>query len=93
MRQLLQNPRESGGSAGSLLARVSILKTLGLLPTYWQVKPDPRVSAGPLQAELRPRAWFQGPGIPELILDDWCWRQVPDTVGYGAGVSQVLLAC
>lgn len=35
------------------------LKDSALLPTHWQVKPGPRVSARPLAAELFPRVWLQ----------------------------------
>ena len=40
--------------AGSLVDRIRVLKTLGLLPTHWRVKTDPGVSAGLLTAELVP---------------------------------------
>ena len=33
-------------SAGLLVGGVRVLKTLGLLPSHWQLKPDPGVSAG-----------------------------------------------
>ena len=39
------------GALGLVLAQewaVSVLKTLELLPTHWQVKPGPGVRAGPL---------------------------------------------
>ena len=45
-------------------ARVS--KPLGLLPTCWQVKPDPGVSARLLAGRPGSRVWLQGPGVPEL---------------------------
>ena len=57
-----------GASAGSLVGRFKVLKTLGLFPTHWQVKPDPglsvsvvsdRASSWSLTAEPRdPRAHF-----------------------------------
>lgn len=34
-----------GASAGSLLSRVRVLKTLELLPTHWRVRSDPRDNA------------------------------------------------
>ena len=37
----LRGPRDS---AGSLVDGVKAPKTVGLLPTHWQVKPDPGVS-------------------------------------------------
>ena len=34
-----------GASAGSMVGGVRVPKTLGPLLTYWQVKPDPGISA------------------------------------------------
>ena len=38
----MQNTR---ACSGSLVGRFRVLKTVGLLPTHWQIKPDPGVSA------------------------------------------------
>ena len=45
---------------------VRVSKPLGLLPTCWQVKPDPGVSARLLAGRPGSRVWLQGPGVPEL---------------------------
>ena len=85
----------SGASAGSLVGRVRVLKSLGLIPNHWQVKPDPGVNvkllAGRacfwhLNAEPRdPRACFRYLG----------WEgAVPDTVGYKVqGIPKVAFVC
>ena len=71
-------------SAGSLVDGLRAPKTLGLLPTHWQVKPGPRVTARLLAGRAESwRVWLQGPGIPELILDCCGEGEVPDTVRYG----------
>ena len=43
---------DPGTSTGSLVGRVTVLKTL--LPTRWQVQPDPGISAGYWQAGCFP---------------------------------------
>ncbi|EPY81184.1 hypothetical protein CB1_000750012 [Camelus ferus] len=55
------------GVLGAPVGRVRVLKTLGLLPTHWLVKPDAGIGADDRQAELVPGVWLQGPGIPELV--------------------------
>ena len=48
MKWLVSEPQRVCGSrvsAVSAVGGIKILKTLGLLPIYWQVKPDPGVSA------------------------------------------------
>lgn len=47
-----------GASAGSLLGRVRVPNTLKLLPTHYQVKPDPEFSA-----ELGSQTTFQIVGL------------------------------
>ena len=50
------------------MGRFKVLKTLGLLPTHWQVKPDPGLSVRQsqfLESDCRtrdPRAHFIGGG-------------------------------
>ena len=64
----LWNPKEPHRvSVGSLVGRVRVPKTLGLLPTDWQVKPDAGFGARLLSG--RAGSWSQtaGPGIPELF--------------------------
>ena len=76
--------------AGSLVGAVRVPEALELLPTHWQVKPDPGVSARPLAG--RAVSWLKGPGIPELVSDPW-EGAFPDS-WYGVrGVPKVLLTC
>jgi hypothetical protein len=42
---LLQKPRGPDADVGSLVDGVRVLRTLGLLPTHWQVTLSPGVSA------------------------------------------------
>ena len=51
-------------SAGSLVGGVRVQKTLGLLPTCWQVKPDPGVSAGLLAGRAGSWNLAAGPRDP-----------------------------
>ena len=60
-----------GASAGSLVAGVRVPKTLGLLPTHWQVKPGSGVSAGLLVGRAGSWSLAAGPRDPELISDHW----------------------
>lgn len=67
-----------------MVGRVGILKTPGLLPTHWQVKPTPGVSARPLAG----RAGFLESGYRvqgfQSSFQMVHWQElVPDTVGYG----------
>ena len=41
----MRSPRGPEASAGPLVGAVRVLKTLELLPTHWQVEPDPGISA------------------------------------------------
>lgn len=72
-------------TAGSLVGRVRVLKTLGLLPTHWQVKPGPGVSTRLLAG--RAGSWSLAAGHRDLrahfrpIIGDG--EVVPDTVVYG----------
>ena len=77
----LRGPRDSVGSLGG---GIRAPKTLGLLPTHWQVKPAPRVTARLLAGKADSlRVWLQGPEIPEVILDCCGEGEVPKTVVYG----------
>lgn len=71
---------------------VSIWKTLGLLPTHWQVKPDPGISASQLATELVSGVWLQASGgVPELT---GAGILVSDAVGHGVpGILRVMLTC
>ena len=80
----MQNTRRPRASAGSLVDGVRVLRTLGLLPTHWQVKPAPRVTDRLLAGKADSlRVWLQGPEIPEVILDCCGEGEVPKTVVYG----------
>lgn len=54
-------------SAGSLVGRIRVTKTLGLLPTYWQMKPVPGVRARLLAG--RARSWSLTVGPRTLALE------------------------
>ena len=54
---------DPGVSTGSLLGRVRVLKTLGLLPTHWQVKPGPYVNAGLLAGRAGSWSLATGQGL------------------------------
>lgn len=82
-------------SAGSLVCRVRILKTLRLLPTQWQVKVDSVVSATLLAIELIPGVWLHNLRDPRahFRLLVRMGVPIPDTVLSGVwGVSEVVLA-
>lgn len=72
-------------SAGSLVGRVKVLKTLGLLPTHWQVKPGPGVSARLLAG--RAGSWSLAAGHRDLKAHFRLYvgdgEVAPDTVVYG----------
>lgn len=63
--QILGHPR---ASAGSLVGRVRVLKTLGLLPTHWKVKPDLRVSARLLAGRTGSWSLAVGPRNPRACF-------------------------
>ena len=48
-----RNPGGPGATAGSLVDRVRVQKTPGLLPPVWWVKPGPGISAGLLAGRAR----------------------------------------
>ena len=82
-----------GASAGSLVGRVRVPKTLGLLPTHWQVKPDPGVSASLMTGRAGSWSLASGPQDHRACfrsLWGWGWGwgwgggAAPATVGYGA---------
>ena len=83
-------------SVGLLVSRVRVLKTLGLLPTHWQVKLDPGVSAGLLAG--RAHSWSdcraQGSQSSFHIID---WQggggQFLTQLGIVCGLSQRLHCC
>ena len=63
--------RTPGGpkaSAGSLMGRVRVHKTPGLLPTHWWVKPGPGVSAGLLAGRIRFWGLVTGPRSPRADI-------------------------
>ena len=74
---------------------VRVSKTLKLLPTHWQVKPDLGLVPDYWQAELLPGVWLQGQGSQSSFqIAGVGGRPVPETVGYGVwGVPKVVLAC
>ena len=77
----------------SLVSRVRVQKSLGLLPTHLLVKPDPGVSADYWFLDSGCRA--QGSRAHFSLLQGGSGEElVPDTVGSGVwGVPQVALAC
>ena len=80
-----------GASAGSLVGKVKVLKTLGLLPTHWQVKPDPEVSVSVVT--VRASSWIltAGPRDPRAHFTSLCVCRlggVSDTVSVGSRESQ-----
>ena len=75
--------------AGSLVGRVRIPKTLGLLSTHWQVKPGPGVSPGLLAG--RAGSWslaagHKDPRVPfRLLMGGGGWFLT--LLGMGPGLS------
>ena len=79
-------------SAGSLVGGVRVPKSLGRLPTHWQVKPDPGVSAGPPAGRARSWSLAAGPRDPRTpfrSLGSWGWRFLIQ-LGMGSRVSRRL---
>ena len=73
------------------MGRVRVWKILGLLPTHWQVKPDPGISATQLGTELVSGVWLQASGVPELT---GAGILISDAVGHGVpGVLRAVLTC
>lgn len=71
-------------STGSLVGRVRILKTLGLLPTHWQVKPTPGVSARLLAGRAGfLESGYRAQGFQSSFQIIYWQELVSDTVGYG----------
>lgn len=68
------------------MGRVKVLKTL-LLPTHWQVKPAPGVSAELLGSRTGSCSLTLGPGIPEFILDQGMGGQFLMQLSVGSRVS------
>lgn len=63
-----KTPGRPGANTGSLLCRVRVQVTLGLVPLHWQVKPSPGVVLAHQQAEPIPGFWLHSPGIQSV-----CW--------------------
>ena len=59
----LLDPRGPQGYSGWLVGRVRVWKILGLLPTHWQVKPDPGISTRLLVG--RAGSWSLGAGLKD----------------------------
>ena len=57
-----------GTSSGSLVGRVRVLKTLGLCPTPWQMKPDPGVNSGLLAGRAGSWSLTAGPRDPRACF-------------------------
>lgn len=89
----------SGASAGSLVGTFRVLSTLGLLPTHWQVKLNPRVSVRLMVDRAIYHNLAAGPRDPIAYfkLLRVCvggMGTVPDIVEYGVwGVPVFALAC
>ena len=83
--RILGGPR---ARVGSLVGGVKVLKTLGLLPTPWQVKSDPGVSARLLAG--RAGSWNLAAGLRDSrarfksLVD---WGRFLTQLGVGSGVS------
>ena len=81
-------------TAGLLVGRARVVKTLGLLPTHWEVKPGPGVSTRLLAG--RADSWSLAAGHRDLrthfrpIIGDG--EVVPDTVVYGVNWTQLLFS-
>ena len=54
-----------GVSAGSLVGRVGVQETPGLVPAHWLVKPDPEASTRLLAC--RATSWGLAAGVPEVV--------------------------
>ena len=75
---------DPGTSTGSLVGRVTVLKTL--LPTLWQVKPDPGISAGLLAGRVLPR-WLGSKEFPCNSVDTGSIPGLGRSPGGGNGYS------
>ena len=62
-------------SAGSLVGRVRVLKTLGLLLSHWQVKLGPGVNAGLLADRDGSWSLDAGPRDPRACFRWWGRRE------------------
>ena len=92
---------DHGASAGSLVGGVRVPKTLELLPTLWQMKPDPGVTAGLLAGRAGSQSLAVGPRDPRAYFrllrgqgegERQFWTQLG--VGYGAqGIPKVAFSC
>ena len=72
-----------GARASSLVGRVRVLKTLGLLSTDWQVKQD----LG-LMLDYWDKDWLQCPKIPEFISShQGLQREFLTQLGMRSGIS------
>ena len=71
-----RTPGTPRDSAGSLVCRVRVQETLGLVPAFWWVKPGSRARASSLEGRNGFWSLVSGPRVPELVLD-CCWAQTP----------------
>ena len=94
MRWLAAEPY---GAPGLVLAHwwvVRVPKTLGLLPTHWQMKVDPRDFARLLAGRAGTWSLAAGPTDLRAHFRLLVEGEVLHTVGFGFwGVPKVLLAC
>ena len=78
-----------GASAGSLVGRVRVRRTPGLLPAPWRVKPGPEVTVGLLAGRASSWSLTAGSRDPRACFRSLVGGEVAisDTVGMGSGVS------
>ena len=70
-------------SASSLVGRVRVLKTLGLLSTHWRVKQDLGLMLDYWDKDPIPESLIAVPKDPRVHFKSWgIAERVPDTVGY-----------
>ena len=87
MGWLTAKPWGPRASAGSLMGRVRVLETPGLLSLHWWVKPGPGVGAGllvgraSLESDCRAQGALRGCWIAGV------WGPVTAQLGAGSGVS------
>ena len=71
-----RTPGTPRDSAGSLVCRVRVQETPGLVPAFWWVKPGSRARASSLEGRNGFWSLVAGPRVPELVLD-CCWAETP----------------
>ena len=79
----LQNPGGPRASAVLVVGRVRIQENLGLLPTYWWMKPGPGACASLLVDRAMSWGLVAGPRGTRAGVRSLVGGLVPDTVGWG----------